>query len=484
MRDDTRAALLRLAAKRLIGADGRDGLDGLPGLPGRDGQAGKAGERGPTGERGPMGPPGPPGPAGVDGRDGRDGVDGAPGKDGERGPAGPAGERGRDGDPGRDGVGVSTVAIVNGVLTITLTDGRKFDGYVKGADGASGGGGGGRGPAGLISAPVVPAFTDVSSVSTNTTTTSAPVTIGGDTATVWPALVRGEGSPQMQINGGSWVREGFIVAGDTVALRLVSSPISLTARTAEFRAQGVSAPWVVTTALAPWAPGDLPALQVWLDGSRNDTLTITGGRVMEWRDLSGNDLHAVGTSEGSAPAVSGTQLNALDQIDFAGARHLACATGSFTRPVNVLVVGASAATSYARAFHGAPASDSKLFIGVGDSPHFAAFHGDVSWFSVASAVPNRSVASACIFGAAVSSTDLTPLHNGTALNAITGAMGAFTGYRLGEFAAQAWNGTIAEVLIWAGGSTSDREKAEGYLAHKWGLTASLPSGHPYKTTPP
>ena len=36
------------------------------------------------------------------------------------------------------------------------------------------------------------------------------------------------------------------------------------------------------------------------------------------------------------------------------------------------------------------------------------------------------------------------------------------------------------------GSTdiSTVEKAEGYLAHKWGLTGSLPSNHPYKNTQP
>ena len=28
------------------------------------------------------------------------------------------------------------------------------------------------------------------------------------------------------------------------------------------------------------------------------------------------------------------------------------------------------------------------------------------------------------------------------------------------------------------------EKAEGYLAHKWGLESSLPSSHPYKTSAP
>lgn len=33
-------------------------------------------------------------------------------------------------------------------------------------------------------------------------------------------------------------------------------------------------------------------------------------------------------------------------------------------------------------------------------------------------------------------------------------------------------------------SNPDRQKVEGYLAHKWGLTANLPVDHPYKTEPP
>jgi hypothetical protein len=33
-------------------------------------------------------------------------------------------------------------------------------------------------------------------------------------------------------------------------------------------------------------------------------------------------------------------------------------------------------------------------------------------------------------------------------------------------------------------SDSDRQKVEGYLAHKWGMTASLPSAHPYKSAAP
>ena len=51
-------------------------------------------------------------------------------------------------------------------------------------------------------------------------------------------------------------------------------------------------------------------------------------------------------------------------------------------------------------------------------------------------------------------------------------------------------GRFGELLLVAGdrGITGDVdqyvEQAEGYLAHKWGLTSVLPSNHPYKTTQP
>jgi hypothetical protein len=33
-------------------------------------------------------------------------------------------------------------------------------------------------------------------------------------------------------------------------------------------------------------------------------------------------------------------------------------------------------------------------------------------------------------------------------------------------------------------TTADRQRVEGYLAHKWGLTANLPADHPYKNAAP
>ena len=50
--------------------------------------------------------------------------------------------------------------------------------------------------------------------------------------------------------------------------------------------------------------------------------------------------------------------------------------------------------------------------------------------------------------------------------------------KLGEFIA------YASMPGTSGTDMTHLEKAEGYLAHKWGLTNSLPSSHPYKNTPP
>ena len=47
------------------------------------------------------------------------------------------------------------------------------------------------------------------------------------------------------------------------------------------------------------------------------------------------------------------------------------------------------------------------------------------------------------------------------------------------------NGFIAEIVnLNVRASTSDRQRLEGYLAHKWGLAGSLPVGHPWKAAAP
>jgi len=61
------------------------------------------------------------------------------------------------------------------------------------------------------------------------------------------------------------------------------------------------------------------------------------------------------------------------------------------------------------------------------------------------------------------------------------AIGALARTTVGGYA----TGTISEIIIHTTAiSTDTRQRIEGYLAHKWGLTASLPNDHPYKTVGP
>lgn len=51
--------------------------------------------------------------------------------------------------------------------------------------------------------------------------------------------------------------------------------------------------------------------------------------------------------------------------------------------------------------------------------------------------------------------------------------------------ARNWKGIICEVIGFPSSLTADEaRKIEGYLAHKWELTAKLPVDHPYKSNPP
>ena len=45
-------------------------------------------------------------------------------------------------------------------------------------------------------------------------------------------------------------------------------------------------------------------------------------------------------------------------------------------------------------------------------------------------------------------------------------------------ATNATDGNLCEAIVST--ATGDREKIEGYLAHKWGISNLLPSGHAYK----
>jgi hypothetical protein len=83
-----------------------------------------------------------------------------------------------------------------------------------------------------------------------------------------------------------------------------------------------------------------------------------------------------------------------------------------------------------------------------------------------------------------------PFFNGEAQDVRSGETASTTGLRLGglDTGVQEFWGDVGEIFITHSLlATSDRQKLEGYLAHKWqgaGASNELPSGHPYKNVLP
>ena len=81
---------------------------------------------------------------------------------------------------------------------------------------------------------------------TSTVVESNSLTISGDSNWVWPVLVRG-GDGQVQINSQSWAPDGLVRAGDSLKLRVTTSPTTRGSVTVHLYGQGFTKPWNVTT---------------------------------------------------------------------------------------------------------------------------------------------------------------------------------------------------------------------------------------------
>ena len=68
------------------------------------------------------------------------------------------------------------------------------------------------------------------------------------------------------------------------------------------------------------------------------------------------------------------------------------------------------------------------------------------------------------------------------------SFGSLTNLKIGKSASSTTNdfgGDLGELLIFTRQlTTSEEQKVEGYLAHKWGATNSLDTNHPYKNVAP
>ncbi len=241
---------------------------------------------------------------------------------------------------------------------------------------------------------------------------------------------------------------------------------------------------VTISGVAQWIPTALP-LAAWYDASDESTITKDGShQVSQWRDRSGNQRH-VNQSSNNAYPLSGTRtLNGLNALAFSGS------ASQFLRSTEPM--GEQPLTAFAVVQFDSTDLDSTVFDGAGSrcmlrrrsNGALALYAG--SWVDGETTAAEAVLVSVEFNGA----NSAIRKNGGTAASGDPGAEGLTSGLTIGNISGnpgENWrmDGLVSE-LIFLSASLPDteRQRLEGYLAHKWGLQVQLPGAHPYKNAAP
>jgi hypothetical protein len=242
-----------------------------------------------------------------------------------------------------------------------------------------------------------------------------------------------------------------------------------------------------------WTPADITT-SLWLDPSDPENRTIVSSAYSGLTDLSGNGNDATQGTAANRPALSVGAINGLDAMDYDNVNDymtiaddvtLRLGTGSFfivavvqfdtvkeaSNQQNTIISKNFTGFEFADKFEG----DMRVRIGGTSNPALSAATLVSATTYLVDAMRDGSSLTCAIDS----------VRGATATNSTSASQvgtDVFLGARPGLGSTLFMGGLIGEIIIST--SIADLEKAQGYLAHKWGTESSLPGGHPYKSSPP
>lgn len=250
-----------------------------------------------------------------------------------------------------------------------------------------------------------------------------------------------------------------------------------------------------------WTPVYLGAkLTNWYDAQDSSTFTLASTNVVEWRDKSGNGRHLnTDISHPDRPHFGATVFNGLPGVNYENSKfqetnQLQGISGEYSVTFFMAHSWSTTGAQYGRMWtHGAAAQgDAFSYLrGSTATNGYLSLEGGTEtsfyegWTSTAKISSGGKFAS--------TPPDYRLWHDGSLRNKTSeGSDGTqnTTNTTLkinaaGDYS-QRNDQRIGEMVFAFGYALSDneRERVEGYMAHRWGLANALPAGHPYKTAAP
>ena len=263
--------------------------------------------------------------------------------------------------------------------------------------------------------------------------------------------------------------------------------------------------YIPSASSAAWTPSDLADLVCWLDASDSSTvfdattggsLPADGSAVARLEDKSGGGKHLTQATSGNRPVRQTSEVNSRDVLEFASSADFMTTTsqpfGSSLSEYTCLGVLRTRASSLSDD-HVWTLDKQALVINSNGSLSFDTLSGGES--RATSSASSVAAGTTYLLGVEYKgSTDVQKIRKNGASIADAAAnsvptsvsIGSTNGFELGLTATSyTFDGMFCElvfcdVLL----SSTDREKLEGYLAHRWGIAGDLDSAHPYKNSAP
>jgi hypothetical protein len=249
----------------------------------------------------------------------------------------------------------------------------------------------------------------------------------------------------------------------------------------------ISAPVIFSGAFSPTS---IPGCQLWLDGNDPAGTGIqpaNGATVSTWVDKSGNGRNAT-----VAPSrVVGTYSTSFKAVNFATSStgYITTYSAAPTNETMFVVFNNPSPSAFNNILIGGVQGARSL--GAGYTANGTGTVGNlntqVAWLARTGSYTAGTTM--IVTSKFTTSTNTVSLNGG--VNTASGGAPGFTAGRvtyLGVDASQAvyyYVGYGMEIVFYNSVLTTlQTQQVEGYLAHKWGLTGSLPAGHPYKTVQP
>lgn len=238
----------------------------------------------------------------------------------------------------------------------------------------------------------------------------------------------------------------------------------------------------------PWNPS-YTSTAIWLKSSVTDSVVLDGSNnVTQWLDLSGNNRHFIQVDSSKRPARIVSGLNSKNTIRFDGVDDtLNSSPVTFgSTDYDFFIVFKTSSTNTKGIWGGRntvvdPASRIGLFLTGSNALRTMNHHGGndyspypVNTFNIVGSYRQLGAISLLLDAVPV----LTASITGGYLSNIPLSIGSWDNNLVPSLP-----GDITELVVTSANlSNNDRDKMFGYLAHEW--VNNLPSGHPYKTSPP